>query len=230
MSRDCAIARRVSFDPAPATTGTRPATCSTVISTTRQCSAGVSVTASPVVPQGTTKSMPSVTCHSTNRRSAVSSTAPSPLNGVSNAVPHPRGAPSCAAPGDRRRREHVVHRGRRHGAQPATWPPRARRPRTLCGPAQCAAPAAARTPHRKSSRALPALGRPECSSRYDPPHHIPHRRRHGARRTRRRIGLWRRDASPPDAARCASARSTRAPAPAAAVIASAPTEKLRSPQ
>jgi hypothetical protein len=55
ISFDIAIARVVSFEPAPATTGTRPATASTVISTTRRCSAGVIVAASPVDPHGTTK-------------------------------------------------------------------------------------------------------------------------------------------------------------------------------
>ena len=60
----------VSFEPAPATTGTRPAACSTVISTTRRCSSGVIVAASPVEPHGTRKWMPSAICQSTSARSA----------------------------------------------------------------------------------------------------------------------------------------------------------------
>ena len=51
-SRESAIAFRVSFEPAPATTGTRPRACSTAISTTRRCSSSVIVAASPVEPHG----------------------------------------------------------------------------------------------------------------------------------------------------------------------------------
>ena len=55
ISCDRAMARRVSFDPAPAQIGTRPRACSTTTSTTRRCSAGDNVAASPVEPQGTRK-------------------------------------------------------------------------------------------------------------------------------------------------------------------------------
>ena len=89
ISFDSAIAFAVSFDPAPATTGTRPFTCSTVISTTRRCSSIVIVAASPVLPQGTRKWMPSSICQSMRARNALSSSVLFELNGVTIAVPHP---------------------------------------------------------------------------------------------------------------------------------------------
>ena len=47
------------------------AASSSVISTTRRCSARVSVGLSPVVPQGTRKLMPASICRRTRRRSVV---------------------------------------------------------------------------------------------------------------------------------------------------------------
>src|SRR5262249_9847569 len=79
--------------------GTRPLTTSLVMSMTRSHSDSVRVGVSPVVPQGTRKSIPDATCHSTRDRNAASSTAPSFLNGVTSAVPHPR---SCIRKGYRR--------------------------------------------------------------------------------------------------------------------------------
>ena len=67
----------VEFEVAPATMGTRPATTSIVISMTCSHSSCESVGVSPVVPQGTRKSMPDSTCHATRLRRAVSSMEPS---------------------------------------------------------------------------------------------------------------------------------------------------------
>src|SRR5262249_50306964 len=67
----------------------RPFASSSVISTTRKCSARVRVGLSPVVPQGTRKLMPASICRRTRRRSVVSSNARSRVNGVTKAVPHP---------------------------------------------------------------------------------------------------------------------------------------------
>jgi len=89
ISRDRAIAFLVSFDAAPATTGTRPAVCSTVIRTTRRCSSTVIVAASPVDPQGTTKWTPLAICQSTKDRRERSSISPDWVNGVTSAVPQP---------------------------------------------------------------------------------------------------------------------------------------------
>src|SRR3954471_22589022 len=83
-------ASRVEFDVAPATIGTRPFTTSMVMSMTRSHSSWESVGVSPVVPQGTRKSILDSTCHSTNPRKDFSSIEPSDLNGVTSAVPHPR--------------------------------------------------------------------------------------------------------------------------------------------
>ena len=75
-SRAFSTASAVEFEVAPATIGTLPAATSMVMSMTRSHSLRESVGVSPVVPQGTRKSMPDVTCHSTNDRSAASSSAP----------------------------------------------------------------------------------------------------------------------------------------------------------
>src|SRR5688500_19573180 len=101
ISFERATAFAVSLEPAPATTGTRPFTCSTVSSTTRRCSAGLIVTASPVDPHGTRKSIPSAICQSISPRSAFSSSAPSLVNGVTSAVPHPLSFSAT---------KHVLHR------------------------------------------------------------------------------------------------------------------------
>src|SRR5688500_6749539 len=89
ISFDSATAFFVSFEPAPAPLGTLPSASSTVISTTRRCSAGVIVTASPVEPQGTRKCMPSAICQSTSARNAFSSRSPLLVKGVTSAVPQP---------------------------------------------------------------------------------------------------------------------------------------------
>src|SRR6266403_1512663 len=85
-----ATASCVEFEVAPATTGTRPAATSTVTSITRSHSSCVRVGVSPVVPQGIRKSIPDSTCQETRFRKAVSSTAPSGVNGVTRAVPQSR--------------------------------------------------------------------------------------------------------------------------------------------
>src|SRR3990170_8603203 len=89
MSRERAISFFVSLDAAPATTATLPPVCSTVISTTRRCSAPLIVAASPVDPHGTTKWTPLAICQSTNDLSDRSSISPEAVNGVTRAVPHP---------------------------------------------------------------------------------------------------------------------------------------------
>lgn len=88
--RAFSTASRVEFEVAPATMGTRPPATSTAMSMTRSHSSGDRVGVSPVVPQGTRKSMPDSTCQATNDRSAGSSMEPSCRNGVMRAVPHPR--------------------------------------------------------------------------------------------------------------------------------------------
>src|SRR5437773_1969930 len=82
------MAVRVSLLPAPASTGL-PADSSRQIAITRSVSAAVRVTLSPVVPQGTSTSIPPSTCRFTSRRSAASSSAPSLVNGVTRATPAP---------------------------------------------------------------------------------------------------------------------------------------------
>src|SRR5580698_294645 len=80
----------VLLPPAPATTGTFVRRASSiVISTTRRCSAALSVGLSPVVPQGTRKLIPAPIWRCTSRRSAFSSSERSRRNGVTSAVPHP---------------------------------------------------------------------------------------------------------------------------------------------
>src|SRR5262245_44482518 len=59
------------------------------MATTVRCSSSLSVTLSPVVPQGTRTSIPSATCRATSRRRAASSRAPSSVNGVTSATPAP---------------------------------------------------------------------------------------------------------------------------------------------
>src|SRR3954471_18590239 len=70
--------------------GTRFAPVSITISITRSHSSRVSAGVSPVVPQGTRKSIFDSICHSTRERNAGSSIEPSFLNGVTSAVPQPR--------------------------------------------------------------------------------------------------------------------------------------------
>ncbi len=66
----------------------RPAAASTTTAMTRSCSSWVSVGASPVVPTGLRIGVPWAMCHSTRRRRAGSSIAPS-WNGVTRATVHP---------------------------------------------------------------------------------------------------------------------------------------------
>src|ERR1700733_5424136 len=61
-----------------------------VVSITCSHSSWLRVGVSPVVPQGTRKSIPDSTCHATRLRSAASSTEPSWWKGVTKAVPQPR--------------------------------------------------------------------------------------------------------------------------------------------
>ena len=63
------IASAVEFEPVPAMTGMRPRAVSITISTTRLCSSWVRVGDSPVVPQGTSPSVPFATWNSTSSRS-----------------------------------------------------------------------------------------------------------------------------------------------------------------
>ena len=78
----------VLFEPAPATTGIRPAAALTTSATTVSCSAWVRVGDSPVVPTGTSPFDPSAMCHSTSFLSVAKSSAPS-VNGVTSAGSEP---------------------------------------------------------------------------------------------------------------------------------------------
>src|SRR5438105_12952730 len=89
MARARSTAVAVSLLPAPARTGTLPPASSSVMETTRFCSSAVMVTLSPVVPQGTSRSMRASTCRRTSRRRAASSRAPDLVKGVTSAVPAP---------------------------------------------------------------------------------------------------------------------------------------------
>ena len=86
--RVSSIASRVELEPVPAMTARRPRAASTTIPTTRRCSSWDSVGDSPVVPHGTTPSVPLATWNSTSSRSFASSTSPS-LNGVTSATIEP---------------------------------------------------------------------------------------------------------------------------------------------
>src|SRR4029079_14765346 len=97
MALERSTAVRVSLLPDPASTGTLPAS-SSVMATTRLCSSSVMVAASPVVPQGTSTSMPAWTCRRTSRRRAASSRAPVVVNGVTSAVPAPENERVMAPP------------------------------------------------------------------------------------------------------------------------------------
>src|SRR5215218_1327562 len=77
---------RVESAPVPATTGTRPAVASTVISITARRSTFVSVVNSPVLPPGTSPPTPAPTNRSTIVASACGSiAAPSSVKGVMSA-------------------------------------------------------------------------------------------------------------------------------------------------
>src|SRR5215471_14482481 len=79
------MASSVELDPVPASTFTLRFACSTVSSTTRSCSWWERVADSPVVPQGTSTSVPFSICQSMSARKDASSTFPS-LKGVMRAT------------------------------------------------------------------------------------------------------------------------------------------------
>src|SRR5215510_9390684 len=82
------MASSVELEPVPAITGTRLPAASMQSSTTRICSSCESVGDSPVVPTGTSASVPSLICQSTNSWKHFSSTPPL-RNGVMSAVIEP---------------------------------------------------------------------------------------------------------------------------------------------
>src|SRR5947207_5412153 len=83
------IASSVEFEPVPAITGTpEPLAARMQMSITRLCSSIESVGDSPVVPQGTRPSVPSLICQATNFSNPFSSTDPF-LNGVISATSDP---------------------------------------------------------------------------------------------------------------------------------------------
>ena len=87
------MASAVLVAPVWATTGTRPAVCSTTVSTTRRRSSVLRAANSPVEPQATTPSTPPSMERSTRNRSWGTSIFPSAVKGVARAVSTPR---SCA--------------------------------------------------------------------------------------------------------------------------------------
>src|SRR5262245_26701424 len=87
--RVSSIASSVEFEPVPAITGTPlPLAVAIQMSMTRLCSSVESVGDSPVVPQGTRPSVPSLICQATNFSNPFSSTDPF-LNGVIRATSDP---------------------------------------------------------------------------------------------------------------------------------------------
>ncbi len=83
------IASSVEFEPVPAITGTPlPLAAAMQMSITRLCSSMESVGDSPVVPHGTSPSVPSLICQATNFSKPFSSTDPF-LNGVISATSDP---------------------------------------------------------------------------------------------------------------------------------------------
>src|SRR5690349_12396818 len=86
--RTDSIVSRVLLLPAPATTGTRPFTSSTTTAMARARSSASMVTASPVVPMGSSTFVPPSSWKRTRARKASSSSAPS-WNGVASAVMEP---------------------------------------------------------------------------------------------------------------------------------------------
>src|SRR4029077_17725937 len=79
----------VDLEPVPAITGTpEPLAAAMQMSITRLCSAIDRVGDSPVVPQGTSPSVPSLICQATNFSKPFSSPAPF-LNGVMSATSDP---------------------------------------------------------------------------------------------------------------------------------------------
>ena len=109
-----------------------------VISTTRRCSARVSVGLSPVVPQGTRKLMPASICRRTSLRSVASSSDRSRRNGVTSAVPHPVNMCHLQCQ-PLALEQNFAEFVKALLARPPTAPPSARRARSLRGCAPCAA-------------------------------------------------------------------------------------------
>src|SRR5690606_32373857 len=112
------IASAVLLDPVPAITGTRPAAVAMHSSTTRLCSAWVSVGDSPVVPTGTSPCEPWAICQSTNASKLSSSIEPFRI-GVIRAVSDPLNmivvlATSCLPTGCVRWLGILEERGRPH--------------------------------------------------------------------------------------------------------------------
>src|SRR5919108_3807835 len=102
--RESRMASAVLVAPVCAITGTRPATWSTTVSTTRRRSSLLSVLNSPVEPHATTPCTPPVIDRSTRARSDGSSTLPSAAKGVASAVSTPRSCTViccllCSSPG-----------------------------------------------------------------------------------------------------------------------------------
>ena len=89
---DSATASAVAFEPAPAITGTRFLANCTVRRTTSACSSWLSVADSPVVPHGTSPSIPPAICASTSSSRPFLSIAP-PRIGVTRAVMAPTNMP-----------------------------------------------------------------------------------------------------------------------------------------
>src|SRR5436190_18201814 len=96
--RVSSIASAVAFEPVPAITGTpEPLAALMQMSITRLCSSIETVGDSPVVPQGTRPSVPSLICQPTNFSNPFSSTDPF-LNGVINATSDPANMASAPIP------------------------------------------------------------------------------------------------------------------------------------
>src|SRR5580698_4564522 len=92
------IASSVEFEPVPAMTGTPdPLAAAMQMSITRLCSTIERVGDSPVVPQGTRPSVPSLICQLTNFSNPFSSTDPF-LNGVISATSDPANMSSSRNP------------------------------------------------------------------------------------------------------------------------------------
>src|SRR6478609_6441826 len=92
------IASAVEFEPVPAITGTPvPLAVAMQMSITRLCSSIDRVGDSPVVPQGTRPSVPSLICQPTNFSNPFSSTDPF-LNGVISATSDPANMASSRIP------------------------------------------------------------------------------------------------------------------------------------
>ena len=90
-STACAVA----LAPAPAMTGMRPRDRATAVRMSSLCSPGLSVAASPVVPQTTSAVAPLAICRSQSRSNAATSMFPSSLKGVGSAGAYPDSFETC---------------------------------------------------------------------------------------------------------------------------------------